>query len=190
MTTLWSGQSFHLDDAFGTGITFEYGDVFVTGDATLLRTLIWVQVAAYAPYEQGDSGLTIVPASWAFGDLNSFHHTASSVGDVPGNAEEELIATDMLPLGWTGLGWPPNSSATLSGSINSIDSSGDLETTYNTNQFMYGFGRSYVDSNAQRLFNTVPVYMFTMHDWATSVAGGIRPAGEAWVMIRSLYRLF
>lgn len=190
MTTLWSGNSFKLDNATGTGITFEYADVFVTEPGTLLRTLIWVQVAGYGAYEQGDSGLTLVPASWAFADLNSFHHTASSVGDVPGNAEEELIATDMVPMEWTGLGWPPNSSATLSGSINSIDSSGDLETTYNTNQFMYGNGRSYVDSNAQRLFNTVPVYMFTMHDWHTAVAGGLGWAAEAWVMVRSLYRLF
>jgi hypothetical protein len=149
--------------------------------------LIWVYVEKWGRWETGESGLLNLPISWALGDLNSVHHSVGSISPSPGNAEEELIATDLVGIDYTALGFPPNSTGSLTGSVNDISSSATLATDYNNNAFALGAGRSEVDSHAQRHFTEIPTYQFQLHRWAEGVAGGQRDAYTAWVMVRMLY---
>lgn len=186
--TFWSGNAFVLDERSSSAGDFtSFADVFVSAPNTLLRTLIWVYVESWADYEVGSSGLLNLPVSWAFADLNSQHHSPGELGENPSNAGEEVIATDVVPLSFTGLGWPPTASSHLSGSVNDLSSDATIDSTYNINAFMHGSGRSYVDSHAQRHFTELPDYGFSLHNWATSVAGGLPQAYTAWVMVRLLY---
>lgn len=168
---VWRSKSASFDLA-GGGVEFTFNDTGAPVPGTLLRSLIWVSWAGYIAYETGEHGVPFGPVGYGFSDLNSQNNFDPwSPADNGFEIDKDLIAFDQITPTPTGLGWPPVVSGTLSGSINEIDSSGDIELTENINAFMYATGTSFVDSHAQRLFSEEPQYGFATQ---TSVGPDLR----------------
>jgi len=186
MADKWFGHAAGFD--FEDELTYTYNATTIDAPCTLLRTLIWVGWTAWLPYETGDAGVLLSPVGYAYCDTNSRNNPIGEVGPDPGNDGVEVIATDALQMSASALGWPPNASGTLSGSINELDSSGDIEMTYNTNQFMYAWATSFVDSKAQRIFDEQPQFQWTNLNF-TFVTPLAQPGAHAWFMVRHLFRV-
>lgn len=181
---VWTGRV--LEVGQGTaGNTITFTDDGPIPNCTLLRTLMWVHFSAYSLYSIGSGAIPNQPVGFAFGDINSQNYNGNEPSDDPTNQYVELIANASTVLDYTALSFPPDSTAHLTGSVNSIVSDAQLDTTYNLNTFMYGNKTLFVDSNAQRIFPSAPEYKFTI-----TTFGGIELVYPVFVMahIRQLYR--
>jgi len=183
----WSAATGYIDNKFGDD-SFDYNDLLVTPPCTLLRTMIWVNFAGYNLYNIGNSNPVLAPVGYAFGDLNSRNNdNAFPPTNSPGNAKTELIAYDTVTPSYAAIGWPPNVTSTVSGSINDINSSGTVHETWNLNTFMYSHGRSFVDSQAQRIFDTTPTYSFRLLFFG-GFGNFVNGRHSVFITIRQLYK--
>lgn len=162
MTKLWVARNGFIDDHAGDD-TFDYSIFEVSTPCTLLRSLVWVTWQGYNLYDIGSGGIPLGPLGYAFGDINSRNnHSEFPPNNSPGNDKTELIAYDEVAPMYTALGWPPNVTSTVTGSINDISSSGTVHETWNLNTFMYTSARSFVDSQAQRIFDVEPEFRLVL----------------------------
>ena len=182
---LWTGRSDQINNRFGDD-TFNYSIHEVNTPATLLRSMVWVTWQGYNFYTIGGDGIPQGPVGYAFGDLNSRNnHNEFPPNNGQGNDKTELIAYDEQAAMFSPLGWPPNTTGDLSGSINSIDSSGTLATTENLNAFMYTSAHSFVDSKAQRIFDEEPEFSLVLIFFGTDEVSN--PLYKACITIRQLW---
>lgn len=164
---IWSSHTVSFDTRDGGPVDI-FNDTHAPVPGTLLRSMIWVHWAGYAEYDIGAHGIPKGPVGYGFSDLNSQNNFDPwSPADDGFEIHSDLIAFDSVDLEMAPVGWPPNVSGTLSGSINEIDSSGDIALTENVNTFMYAHGRSFVDSHAMRLFSAEPQFGFAMQTTAS-----------------------
>jgi hypothetical protein len=162
MTKLWVGRNGFIDDSAGDD-TFDYSIFEVATPCTLLRSMVWVTWQGYNLYDIGANGIPLGPLGYAFGDMNSRNnHNEFPPNNSPGNDKTELVAYDEVAPCYTGLGWPPNVTSTVSGSVNDINSSATVHETWNLNTFMYTSARSFVDSQAQRIFDAEPEFRLVL----------------------------
>lgn len=181
----WSGIAGVIDTSGGTS-HIDISDPTVNPPCTLLRSLVWVLWQGYEEYDIGAHGVPLQPRGWGFGDLNARSNTGSGPTTSPADPGVDLIAADVAAPQFAALGWPPNVTSDLSGSVNSIDSSATIAETWNLNTFMYASARSYVDSHAQRSFFSEPQYRFSMWNFAISPLV-VRGASRMIVAARLLY---
>lgn len=177
---IWSAHvaTFKPDRLGGTdGAEWDDGAPFIT--ATLLRTIITVSFMAYGLYSIGPEGIPNQVVGFGLGETNSFNYNGNPPVDDPAADFVDYLAQGSTPLEWTALGWPPDTTGHLSGSVNDIDSSATLATTENLNTYMYGTGRIYVDSKAQRTF-TGGFPHFKLALW--TIEGGELLAFDRWAV--------
>jgi len=152
-THVWSAHvaNFKPDRLGGTDtVEWDDGAPFVV--ATLLRTIITVHFMAYGLYSIGSEAIPNQVVGFGLGETNSHNYNGNPPSDDPAADFVDYLAMGTDALTWTGLGWAPNSTAHLSGSVNDIDSDATLDTVENLNTFMYGTASIRVDSKAQRTF--------------------------------------
>lgn len=183
---VWTGQVVLLHNALENRheeftITGLVGEPF-----TLLRTLVWVHFAGYSFYNIGNTGERNQPCGYALGALNGTAYNGNPPTDDPANEWVDLVATGSTVLNYAALGWPPDSTAHLSGSVNEIDSSATLATIENLNTFMYGNATIFEDSHAQRTFVEDPQFSF----FYTPFLGGLTLSTDVdvWAQIRMLWQ--
>lgn len=165
---IWSSHTASFDTRDGGPVDI-WNDTHAPVPGTLLRSLIWVSWAGYAEYTIGAHGIPKSPVGYGFADLNSqANFDPWTPADDGFEIHSDLLAFDIISLHMAPVGWPPNVSGTLSGSINEIDSSGEIVLTENVNTFMYASGTSFVDSHGQRLFSEEPQF-----GWAMQTDAGV-----------------
>lgn len=159
---IWTSHTASFDTRDGGPVDI-WNDTHAPIPGTLLRSLIWVHWAGYAEYGIGAHAIPKGPVGYGFADLNSQSNFSPwSPADDAFDIEKDLLAFDSITLRMSPVGWPPNVTGTLSGSINEIDSSGDIALTENVNTFMYATATSFVDSHGQRLFSEEPQFGWAM----------------------------
>jgi hypothetical protein len=183
---IWSAHvEYFKPDGIGGTDGAEWDDGAPLGiPKVLLRTIIDVHFFAYGLYSLGAGGIPNMAMGFGLGETNSHNYNGNPPDDDPSTDFIDYLATGSDALHWTALGWPPNVSGTLSGSINSIDSSGDLELTENLNTYMYGTATIHVDSKAQRSFTGGdPHFKFTL--W--QLAGPLLLSYDRWAVMRARF---
>jgi hypothetical protein len=179
---IWSAQTHYWrPDRLGGSDLVEWDDAAPFLDATLIRTLVWVSIEAYSVYEIGAGGIPSQMVGFGLGETTSSNFNGNFPSDDPSADFVDYIAFGSTALNYTALGWPPNSSASLSGSINSIDSSGTIDTVYNLNTYMYGSATMFVDSRAQRRFGATPHFQAYFHEYN----GGTLLSNDRWGVIQT-----
>ena len=183
---VWSGTAFTLHNVPSGGDNYNWVDTYPIINCTLLRTLIWVSFTGYHQYTIGDGGSLNPLIGFALQDLNSQNNNGNVATDFPGNPYVETIATASGLMNYTAIGWPPNSSGHLTGSVNDIASDATLATDYNLNTFLYGTQTMHVNSESQRIFTSQPHYYFQSLALSSGFDNG--QSMDIYVQVRMLYR--
>lgn len=183
---VWTGRvNFQHQAELDPGHIFEI-DGLIGEPTTLLRTLCWIHFAGYSFYEIGSTGLLNTPVGFALGAINGSAYNGNPPTEDPQNEWVDLIANGSTVLNYTGLGWPPDSTGHLSGSVNEIDSSATLATTENLNTFMYGNATLFVDSHAQRSFSEPPQFKFAYTEFGAGLTTST--SVDVWMHVRMLWQ--
>lgn len=183
---VWSGAAFTLHNAPTALDHYDWTDPYPIPVCTLLRTIIWASFTGYHQYEIGSGGSVNPLIGFALADTNSQNFNGNHPSDFPGNPYVDLIATASGLMDYTAISSPPDSTGSLTGSVNDISSSATLTTEYNVNTFLYGTKTMHVDSNSQRIFVHQPQYTFQSLALSSGFDHG--QSMDIYVQVRMLYK--
>lgn len=163
---IWTANALYMvPDRLGGTDTVEWDDDGPFLAATLLRTIVTAHFYGYGLYSIGPEGIPNAALGFGLGETSSSNYNGNPPEDDPAADYVDYIATGSSALQWTALGWSPDDTGHLSGSINEIDSDGTLAMTNNINTYMYGTATILVDSKAQRRFGGTPHFKLTMWEF-------------------------